>query len=64
MNQDGIVVGSSSLDVVRRGVNIYETENTAQAHTLFDRMINEETGSVIETVNGARSFISFTPVRE
>ena len=63
LNQDGIVVGSSSLDVVRRGVNIYETENTAQAHMLFDRMINEETGSVIETVNGARSFISFTPVR-
>lgn len=63
INEEGKVVGHSSTEVVKQGLNIYELDTANSAHRIFDRMISRETGSAEGIVNGQEAYVAFCPVR-
>lgn len=63
MNSDGIIVAHPNQEFVLKQSSLYDLEGSAEAAAVFDRMAAGETGADRAHVNGADSFVAFSPVR-
>lgn len=63
INEEGKIVGHPQEEIVRQELNLYDLDDDASAHKIFDRMVSRETGSGEGMFNGQDSYVAYCPVR-
>lgn len=63
INEEGKIVGHPQEEIVRQELNLYDLDDDASAHEIFDRMVSRETGSGEGMFNGQDSYVAYCPVR-
>ncbi len=63
LNKEGVIVGHPQMEVVQKGLNIYDLDREKSAHSIFDAMLTRETGVAEGMVNGQESYVAYCPVR-
>lgn len=62
VNQEGVIVGHSDMEMVRSQTSIYEVNTSTSAHAIFDRMISGETGTGNGILNEQETYVAFCPI--
>lgn len=62
LNQDGIIVGDTTPEVIKERQNIYDLYPSSKNSAIFDKILEHQTGSAILKLHHIKHYVGYAPI--